>query len=274
MEIPIDWNDFTVPELRGFLQSGSIHFTTANNKKQLVELCVANLLPRMKLEISGTAFAITPRRFISCHHCVFDEISSTTLRSVAICSTILKQADKIVPDPAFPLFYGDLHSFDANLDFAIFNLRGTVNLFPIPVCPEGLLPSVRSSGVISVFYCAIGDFQVGGMDLLEVWEGGPYSILQYGHYVALNDPPKCRIWLEHGLCRGSSGGALVTNGHVAAMHIASLNQGRHVWRHVRGSSLAHSVGESITDMQQIHSAYKEGLVLCRVPAIMDAINNP
>lgn len=272
MEIPIDWNEFTVPQLKVFLQSSGVHFTT-NSKKQLIALCFANLPTRMKMEISGTAFAITPGRFISCHHCIFDEISSITLHSVVICSTILKQADKIVPDPASPLFYGDLHSFDANLDFAIFNLRGTESLTPIPVCPENLLPS-PTSVVISIFYCAIGDFQVSGMELLGVWGGGPYSILQYGHYVALNDPPKCRLWLEHGLCRGSSGGALVTDGHVAAMHIASLNQGQHVWRHVKGSSLAHSVAESITDMQQIHSAYKEGLVLCRVPAIMDAINNP
>lgn len=268
----MDWHKFTVPQLKGFLQSDGIHFTT-KIKDQLIALCVANLPTRMKLEISGTAFAITPRRFISCHHCIFDEISFTTLSSVVICSRIIKQGDQIVPDPTLPLLYGDLHCFDANLDFAIFNVRGVGNdLIPIPVCPKDLLPSVQNTGVITTFYCAVGDFQVSAIRQLCVWRGGPYSILQYGEHP--NEPLSCRMLLEHGLCRGSSGGALVTDGHVAAMHLASLNQGRYIWRHVRGSSLAHSVGESITDMQQIYSAYKEGLVLSRVPAIMDAINNP
>lgn len=230
----------------------------------------------MKLEISGTAFAITPRRFISCHHCVFDERSLTTFQSVVICSSVVKQAEAIVPDPdpASLTFAGELHSFDAKLDFAIFELRDEGHLTPIPVCPEHSLPSGRTPGVVTILYCAIGDFQVSELSFLEVWRGGPFSVKQYGHYANGSDPPKCRMWLEHGLCRGSSGGALVTNGYVAAMHVASLDQGRHVWRHVRGSSLAQSVGESITDLQQRYSAYKEGLVLCRVPAIMNAINNP
>lgn len=277
VELPIDWGAFTMKQLKGFLESAGISVpAAARNKENLVVLCNANLSPRMRLEISGTAFAITPRRFITCHHCVYDEKTTTTLHTVAICSSIVKQGDKIVPDPASPLMFGDLHCFDVNLDFAIFNLRGseTHALLPIPVCPEDQLPGIATVGVICVYYCAIGDFQVSQMGFLRVWRGGPYSILQYGHYTSLNDPPECRILLEHGLCRGSSGGAIVVDGHVAAMHLASLNQGRHVWRHVRGSSLAHSVGESITDTEQIHSAYKEGLVLCRVPAIMDAINNP
>lgn len=275
VEIPIDWNEFTVPQLKEFLQSDNIHFAT-NSKKKLIALCVANLPTRMKMEISGTAFAITPRRFISCHHCIFDEISSITLSSVVICSNVIKQGDGIIiPDPASELLHGDLHTYDANLDFAIFNLRDMGSLLiPIPVCPENLLPNNRTPGVITILYCAIGDFQVSEMSFLSVWRGGPYSILQYGHYVQLNDPPKCRLWLEHGLCRGSSGGAVVTNGHVAGMHLASLNQGRRVWRHVRGSTLAHSVCETLTDMQEIHTAYKESLVFCRVPAIMEAINNP
>ena len=81
---------------------------------------------------------------------------------------------------------------------------------------------------------------------------------------------------EHGLCRGSSGGAIVTNGHVVALHIASLDQGRHVFKHLKGSSLltpeeVAEVKDSVTDMQAIYSSYKEGLVLCRVQAIMDAV---
>jgi hypothetical protein len=276
VELPTDWGAFTIKQLKGFLESAGISVpAAARSKENLVVLCDANL-PRMRLEISGTAFAITPRRFITCHHCVYDETTTATLHTVAICSSILKQGDKIVPHPTSPLMFGDLHCFDVNLDFAIFNLRGpeTHALLPIPVCPEDQLPGIETVGVLCVFYCAIGDFQVGELENLRVWRGGPYPILQYGDYPRLNDPPECRIFLEHGLCRGSSGGAIVVDGHVAAMHLASLNQGRHVWRHVRGSSLAHSVGESITDMEEIRSAYKEGLVLCRVPAIMDAINNP
>jgi hypothetical protein len=71
----------------------------------------------------------------------------------------------------------------------------------------------------------------------------------------------------------SSGGAMVTNGHVVALHLASLNQGRHVFRHLKNSSLLtqKEVKESVTDMQTIYFSYKEGLVLCRVQAIMDAV---
>lgn len=283
VEVSVDLHDLTVPQLQGVLHSGGIPFATRSNKETLIALCDANLPTRMKLEICGTAFAITPRRFISCHHCVFRERSSTTLQSVVICSSVVKQADAIVPDPnpESTTFAGELHSFDANLDFAIFELRGEGHLTPIPVCPEHSLPTSRHTTGVTLLYSAVGDFQVSGFPSLEVWRGGPFSIKQYGQYANSSDPPKCRMLLEHGLlehgrCRGSSGGALVTNnGYVAAMHVASLDKGQHVRRRVRGSSLAHqSVGESITDWQQRYSAYKEGLVLCRVPAIMNAINNP
>lgn len=86
----------------------------------------------------------------------------------------------------------------------------------------------------------------------------------------MGEPLESKLLTEHGLCRGSSGGALVSNGHVVPMHLASLKQGRYMWTHVSRAE----VSQSVTELQEIHSAYKEGLVLSRVPDIMNALNNP
>ena len=267
--VATDWDNLTISELQDELKRHK-QVTTGTKAELLKRL---RLIAPSNLEISGTAFAITSRRFITCHHCVYNEHSQSIVNRVAICKRIQKEGERIVPQQGHTLYYADIHRFDAMLDYAIFHLesdRSLQNLVPIPICPEAKLPDVTSHS-ISCLYGAIGDFQVGELASLSVWIGGPYDILQYGNN-NVSEPNDSRILTEQGLCRGSSGGAMVSNGYVVAMHLASLNQGRYFQKHVKGSHLAASVHDSVTDLQTIHSSLKEGLVLCRIPGIMDAVN--
>jgi len=218
------------------------------------------------LEVTGSGFAINPRRFITCHHNVFNEVTSTICDRVAICTNLKKNGNQIIPHPQFPVYSANLLQYDdSDLDFAIFELLpNEPDLVPIPICPVNSLPSAGYPN-LGCIYGAIGDFQVGEFDELAIWRAGPHAVLQYHG---------CKMLSEHGLCRGSSGVAIVINGHVVALHLASLDQGRHVFKLLKGSSLRKEVvevKESVTDMQTIYSSYKEGLVLCRVQAIMDAV---
>lgn len=265
-----DWGTFTVKQLKEELTLRNL--PVSGSKAELVHRLTA-VAPPIQLEISGTAFAITARRFITCQHCIFDERSKAVINTVAVCPCIMKQGSQIVPHPTYPLCYADLHSSNANLDYAIFNLRPAhADLTPIPVCPIAQLPSSGFRN-LTCYYGAIGEFQVAELEFIRIWRGGPYSILQYGQRVG--EPLESKLLTEHGLCRGSSGGALVSNGHVVAMHLASLNQGQYMWTHVKGYTLSGAeVSQSVTDLQAIRSAHKEGLVLSRVPDIMNALNNP
>ena len=271
---PAVWNRYTVEKLRTELAARNL--SQNGLKATLINRLQANITaggPGI-LEISGSTFAITDRRFITCHHNIFDQHRNMNITTVAICTAIIKTGSSITPHPAHPVMYGDLHIFDAQLDYAIFNLQPAFpNLTPIPVCP---VPSLPTAGFPSLtcYYGAVGDFIVAELRNLAIWRAGPYSILQYGETSA-TDPPDCKLLTEYGLCRGSSGGAMVTNGYVVAMHLASCNQGRYIFKHVKGSSLTtEQMSASLTDMQEIYSALKEGLVLCRIPQIMDAIANP
>ena len=193
-----------------------------------------------------------------------DETTFTNCDRVAICTNLKKNANQIIPHPQFPVYSASLLQFDVDLDFAIFELLpNEPDLVPIPICPVNSLPPAGHL-TLGCIYGAIGDFQVGEFDELAIWRAGPHAVLQYHD---------CKVLSEHGLCRGSSGGAMVTNGHVVALHLASLNQGRHVFRHLKSSSLLmpKEVKDSVTDMQTIYFSYKGGLVLCRVQAIMDAV---
>ena len=268
--VAANWDNLTVRELQDELMRRNQVAT--GTKAQLLDRL--RLIVPTNLEISGTAFAITSRRFITCHHCVYDEHSQSIVNRVAICKRIQKEGERIVPQQGQTLYYADIHRYDAIMDYAIFQLDADMslpNLVPIPICPEARLPDITSRSLFC-WYGAIGDFQVGELTSLSVWRGGPYAILQYGNNNA-SEPNDSRILTEHGLCRGSSGGAMVSNGCVVAMHLASLNQGRYFQKHVKGSHLTASVHESVTDLQTIHSSHKEGLVLCRIPDIMDAVNS-
>jgi hypothetical protein len=154
---------------------------------------------------------------------VFDEYSQGTVNTVVVCSHITKVSENIVPHPNRPQYYADLHICNAGLDYAIYNLRPHhPNMTPIPVCPSNQLPGPGFPS-IHCYYGAISDFLVGEFANLAIWRGGPYSILHYGENIG--EDIGCRLFTEHGLCRGSSGGAMVTNEHVVAMHLASLRQG-------------------------------------------------
>jgi hypothetical protein len=54
------------------------------------------------LEVTGTGFAINPRRFITCHHNVFNETTSTNCDRVAICTDLKKNGNQIIPHPQSP----------------------------------------------------------------------------------------------------------------------------------------------------------------------------
>lgn len=219
------------------------------------------------LEVTGSGFAINPRRFITCHHNVFNETTSTNCDRVAICAKLKKDGNQIIPHPQFHVYFANLLQFDVDLDFAIFELLpNEPDLVPLPICPVNSLPY---SGYpdLACIYGAIGYFQVAEFDQLSIWRTGSHPLLQY------HDLNGCKMLSARGLCRGSSGGAIVKNGHVVALHLASLDQGRQVFKLLRGSSLLtpKEVEDPVTDLQSIYSAHKEGLVLCRVPAIMDAV---
>lgn len=119
-----------------------------------------------------------------------------------------QKGNQIVPHPNHILRYADLHSANADLDYAIFNLR---LISPIPVSPINQLPTQLSRN-LRYYYGTIGDFQGSEFSLLAVWITAHHSVLQYAEYD--NEKDGCRLLTEHGLCHGSSGGALVSNGHV------------------------------------------------------------
>jgi len=201
----------------------------------------------------------TPRRFITCHQNVFNEVQSTNCDRVAIGTNLKKNGNQINPHPLFHVSSAHLLQFDVELDFAIFELHpNEPDLVPIPICPTNSLPSTGYPN-LGCIYGAIGDFEVGEFDELSIWRAGPHAVLQYHG---------CKMLSEHGLCRGSSGGAMVTNGHVVALHLASLDQGRHVFKHLKGSSLLarKEVNNSVSDMQTILFLQRG---TCSVPCASD-----
>jgi len=110
------------------------------------------------LEVTGSGFAINPRRFITCHHNVFNETTSTNCDRVAICTKLKKNGNQIIPHPQFPIYSANLLQFDVDLDFAIFELLpNEPDLVPIPICPINSLPSTGYPN-LGCIYGAIGDF--------------------------------------------------------------------------------------------------------------------
>lgn len=273
---PTDWNVYTAEQLKAELVNRKL--SGSGGRATLIERLQDKIAaggPGI-LEISGSAFSITSRRFITCHHNIYNENNSMTINSVAICSKIVKVGNRMIPHPAQPVLYGDLHISNASLDYAIFNLRATYSdLIPIPICPAHALAASGSSDLIC-YYGAIEDFTISELKYLAIWRSQSFSaIIKYGESAA-TDPSKYKLWTRHGLCRGSSGGAIVmSNGQVVAMHLASVIQGGYVWKHVKGSSLTtKDTKEVLSVIQEIHCACKEGLVLCQIPQIMDAVGNP
>jgi len=262
-----DLSRFTVKQLKAELLSRNL---TQSGLREELETHIGLGI----WEISGTAFAISPRRVITCHHCIFNENERVTLNEVAFCSSIMKaENNRIIPHSLYPVYHADLHVFDAALNYAIFNLRPAhPNLTPIPICPVEQLPTL---GYGLTCYYGSG-VMVAGFESLVVWKAGPHSILQYCKYAT--DPiANCRNLTEHPLCGGTSGGAIVTNdGYVVAIHLSSLNQGE---TYVQGSSLCKKRAKqrslaALEDEEIDGALTKEGLVLCRIPQIMEAVNNP
>jgi len=151
------------------------------------------------LEVTGSGFAINPRRFITCHHNVFDETTLTNCDRVAICTNLKKNGNQIIPHPQFPVYSFNLLQFDVDLDFAIFELLpNEPDLVPIPICPVNSLPSAGRL-TLGCIYGAIGDFQVGEFDEFAIWRAGHHAVLQYHQ---LNG---CKVLSDHGKFRRGYG---------------------------------------------------------------------
>ena len=155
--------------------------------------------------------------------------------------------------------------FDEALDWAILEIVDISQSFPEWLClvEETELDLASLSSI--VLHAPVGLFLKGPTEELHIWKSQPTDVQQF-------DRGGLSIICAGGLHSGSSGGpyVLLESGKVLAMHLGGIHEGTQVVK--RTMLTVKKIYELLTDQSEVHAFSMEGLVLCRVPKIVDFIN--
>lgn len=224
-----------------------------------------------RIEMAGTAFAITGRHVITAYHNIWEEESKTEFSSCALTKEVRKDGGAYsFVDPLYLKLVLKGKGTSENEDWAILELEPSHPNFQyyFPLCPLNKLPdlSIGSFQARSIF-APIGSFRVSSLRTMRLWVEDFSKIFQYDENTVI---------VDGGLYRGSCGAPYIaTDGLVIGMHLASEHEGRNVSLTTRkrnrssmevGKTIV-DVAESVTDLADVHASVKVGLVLSKITEI-------
>jgi hypothetical protein len=230
------------------------------------------------VEATGTCFAITPRHIITAFHNFCQEDGVTQVSNTGLISKIVVKSgsDEIFITP----FSVTICEFDVSQDWAICSLDDESVSFPlaIPICPEHSLPVLSNASIdVKCLYAPIGVFRENPFTNLVIWAESYKSVLQY------DKTDETSVLVEGGLYRGSCGAPYITrNGFVLGMHLFSMHEGKDYSAPKKRALSKITIqalelttdktSDSVSDLADIHSLIKEGVVLSRCPRVMNFIS--
>jgi hypothetical protein len=236
-----------------------------------------------ELEYSGTAFAVSNTRVVTCFHNIGDSDldGKQPIRDCILVTSIVPSEQPI------PIQFVDGDSKE-NQDWAIYERTDGSN-FPsfLPICPEENLPEVSSDIQLTQYFAPIGLFTSGSLGELKIWADKTH-VLQY----QLNDT---QLVLAGGLYSGSCGSPAVTlDGYAVCMQVYSINElheykGEKFTARVKPltkrslsdvqlglDQIEDFVGKMSDDIsnhsnQMAHASVRSEIVLCKIPSLMSLI---
>jgi hypothetical protein len=220
------------------------------------------------LVLLGTAFPVTRRHIITTYHNLLDDSNIFLSNSFVIGKTVERSnAHHVMPATITVNFV----SGDAAADFAFLAIANEVDYVSeiLPLCPLDQLPvrEVKGRCEVKAYHAPIGQYLRNEFPTLAIWTEDYKRVLQY---YSLGK----RIVVEGGLYRGSCGGPYVDHdGYVVAMHTASMHEGKNI-SNVKKRKYTDRIEdlESLaSSLHDIHASVREGIVLSRIPAVIDFI---
>ena len=211
---------------------------------------------------AGTAFAIGSAHVITAYHNLYDDGNKGVLLSLSLTKEVIKRGETLLISDAIKV---KIVLFDEDLDWAILEIEDRSQSFPERLCLADESELNLASMSPMVLHAPIGLFLKGPTDVLHIWKSRPSDVQQF-------DGSGLRIMCEGGLHSGSSGSPYVLpeSGKVLAMHLGSIHQSIQVNKRTRLTT--EKILKHLTEQSEVHASAREGLVLCRVPKIVDFVN--
>ena len=237
---------------------------------------------------------------VTCFHNIYDEANDSVPQKVydkCVLISSLRKYDTVVYPPIDQRIEVNLVGHSESDDWAVLQRTDDVQFrLWIPVCQNGALPKASVGEFLTVYFAPLAYIDDEVLREFKIWHESTV-IMQYeidGTYVVV----------ANGKCRGASGAPLVTlDGTVAAFHTESFNEQRFevacspAKSHrenrprltARALATTHSNGPALADLEsridhrfadyserlsstKSHTDFSRAIVLCKLPALMDIIN--
>jgi hypothetical protein len=258
----------------------SIHRPSSVKVEAVFILTIKN--EKGEIEFKGTAFAVTPKKAVTCYH-HFNDYKNT---EIILTNSVDIDGDGVTTLP--PRFFSvNLISSSESDDWAVLEIPSKdpdVFRVTIPICRNLPVPSSNPNSGITVFYVPLGIIDEGKLPKVGVWNEVTF-LLQLEDKTAV---------FQFGRTRGCSGSPYVDhNGEVIAYHIECLNEYKVVTSapstvekrksrtkktksegkrlEVKISHLSKHVDSVSQESGSTHANYSIGNVISRLPALLEAI---
>jgi hypothetical protein len=226
------------------------------------------------VELCGTSFALTKQHLVTAYHNLLQADEKTLVGDVfQICRSVKKVAEyNAFEDPIAV----KIALVGVDEDWAILAIEDKTKSLNgyIPLCPLRDLPnpSLLEHEELKTYHAPIGQYLSNGFETGQIWCEDYKRVLQY-------DREGTIICVDGGLYRGSCGAPYVDHqGRVVAMHLSSMHEGKE-YSHVKKkaktmqalAAAVDAVVEHSTDLSDVHYSIRQGLVLARIPRVVQFV---
>lgn len=187
----------------------------------------------MSLLLSGTAFAVTKKRIVTCYHNIDIESTETTLGSYHGSCVLIQSVDKAYIRRSLSGWIYDLPASETSVevqfssgneldDWVVYE-RSDEESFDtfFRVCDEQSLPLPSPTSHLTSLFAPLGFLDEEAVTEIQIWRQSS-ELVQYQRKRNIRNSV---MFLKDGKCRSSSGSPVINKGgYVVGFHTDSFNE--------------------------------------------------